>query len=32
MGRNELTGLGERMVAAKPRAPRDPLQLSSATA
>jgi hemerythrin superfamily protein len=32
MGRTELTGLGERMVAAKPQAPRDPLRLSSATA
>jgi hemerythrin superfamily protein len=32
MGRTELTALGERMVAAKPQAPRDPLQLSSATA
>jgi hemerythrin superfamily protein len=32
MGRKELTGLGEQMVAAKPQAPRDPLELSSATA
>lgn len=32
MGRKQLVDLGDRMVAAKPDAPRDPLQLSSATA
>jgi hemerythrin superfamily protein len=32
MGRNRLVELGERMNAAKPNAPRDPLQLKSASA
>ncbi len=32
LGRNRLVELGERMIAAKPDAPRDPLALSSAKA
>ena len=32
MGRNQLGELGDAMVAAKPKAPRDPLKNISATA
>ncbi|WP_279581464.1 hypothetical protein [Fodinicola feengrottensis] len=31
MGRNEVQAIGQRMLDAKPNAPRDPLKLASAT-